>query len=372
MAKSEAFLEGESLKPLINTLAILFVILSTIAVALRIYTRRALLHVFGADDVSITIAQVLAVAVSVTTGLEAVWGLGRHTRFVSQGDAIKQSKSLYANIMIYNAAQIITKISFLIQYRRLFPSRKMQKICFWLLIFIVIWGLAQEFIVSFSCTPLTLFEPKMSGKCIWALPVWYLTSSMNIVTDFIIFVIPIIPVLKLQMRTRQKVLLLGLFCLGFLQVSSHFSKHDLTSPSTCIISLIRLSTLHKGINTTDPFWDNAPAAYWSVVELNCGILCACLPTLRPLISKFVPKLLTTRGSTAKSSTGTSNRLSALHSKKSQPEDGIYVRKEIELHSTTELRSNAAGFKNSLEEGSQDSQSHTTIGANGYVMDTSKG
>jgi hypothetical protein len=46
--------------------------------------------------------------------------------------------------MIYNAAQIFTKISFLIQYRRLFPSDRIQALCFWLLLFISAWGLAQE------------------------------------------------------------------------------------------------------------------------------------------------------------------------------------------------------------------------------------
>ncbi|KAF2740976.1 hypothetical protein EJ04DRAFT_419179, partial [Polyplosphaeria fusca] len=256
----------------ITSLAIIFVTLSTVAVVLRMYTRRHLLHNVGPDDTMIGVAQVLAIAVSITTILEAVWGLGRHTRFVSPTDAIKQLRCLYANTIIYNAAQTLTKVSFLVLYRRLFPSHRIQNVTLWFLGFIVVWGVIQEFIVALSCMPLETVVPSMAGKCIWTLPVWYLTSCMNIATDFGIFVIPIFPVFKLQMRTRQKVLLLGLFCLGFF---------------ACVISLIRLSTLHQGINTTDPFWDNAPAAYWSVVELNCGILCACLPTLRPLVSKVM-------------------------------------------------------------------------------------
>jgi hypothetical protein len=60
------------------------------------------------------------------------------------------------------------------------------------------------------------FLPKMADKCIYTLPVWYLTSSMNILTDFMIFVIPIVPVLRLRISTRKKILLLCLFSLGFL------------------------------------------------------------------------------------------------------------------------------------------------------------
>ncbi|KAF2712012.1 hypothetical protein K504DRAFT_363733, partial [Pleomassaria siparia CBS 279.74] len=266
-------LRAESMAPLINTLAIVFVVFSTVSVVLRLYTRRLCLNALWADDVLIALAQSLAIVCTVTTVLEVIWGLGRHTKFVEAVYATKQLKCLYANIMIYNAAQILTKISFLIQYRRLFPGPMIQKICRYLLGFIAAWGIIQEFIVGFSCTPLTTFSTSMVGKCIYTLPVWYLTSVMNIITDFMVFTIPVYPVVKLQMRMRQKMLLLALFGLGFF---------------TCVISLIRLSTLHSGIDTTDPFWDNAPAAYWSVIELNCGIICACLPTLRPLIQKAIP------------------------------------------------------------------------------------
>lgn len=58
--------------------------------------------------------------------------------------------------------------------------------------------------------------------------------------------------------------------------------------STCIISIVRLFTLRSAIDTHDPTWDNAPTSYWTIVELNCGILCACLPTLRPFFRRFFP------------------------------------------------------------------------------------
>ncbi len=61
-------------------------------------------------------------------------------------------------------------------------------------------------------------------------------------------------------------------------------------PSTCVISIIRLFTLASATNTTDPTWDNVPTSWWSVVELNCGILCASLPTLRPLLRSVTGEL----------------------------------------------------------------------------------
>lgn len=38
---------------------------------------------------------------------------------------------------------------------------------------------------------------------------------------------------------------------------------------------------------------NVAAGYWSGIESNCSIICASLPTLRPLVSRFIPKLLGT-------------------------------------------------------------------------------
>jgi hypothetical protein len=85
-------LQAESLAPLINTFAILFVVLSTVSVALRLYTRKQVLDAVGPDDISIAIAQVLAIVCSVTTVMEVFWGLGRHTKFVDSIVATKQLK----------------------------------------------------------------------------------------------------------------------------------------------------------------------------------------------------------------------------------------------------------------------------------------
>lgn len=162
---SEERLRSETRTALINSLAVAFSTLSLASVLARLYTRTRILRIFGPDDITILISQVLAIAVSVTTILEAVWGLGIHIQFVSHEALIRQLKvgkplgpprpclvpsltmtqCLYANIIIYNAAQICTKISFLIQYRRLFPSDTIQIICFWLLILIGTWGIAQEY-----------------------------------------------------------------------------------------------------------------------------------------------------------------------------------------------------------------------------------
>ena len=60
--------------------------------------------------------------------------------------------------------------------------------------------------------------------------------------------------------------------------------------SACIISIVRLLYLKIAKDSHDNSWDSVPATYWTVVELNIGIVCACLPTLRPLLRHVFPSL----------------------------------------------------------------------------------
>jgi hypothetical protein len=60
--------------------------------------------------------------------------------------------------------------------------------------------------------------------------------------------------------------------------------------SVCIISVYRMFTLKAAVVSTDPSWENIGAAIWSSVELNVSIIASTLPTLRPLLARFIPAL----------------------------------------------------------------------------------
>jgi hypothetical protein len=64
--------------------------------------------------------------------------------------------------------------------------------------------------------------------------------------------------------------------------------------SVCIVSILRLQSLVAISNSTDPTYDNPPAATWSSVEINVGIICSCLPLLRPILTRFLPGGFTSR------------------------------------------------------------------------------
>ena len=67
-----------------------------------------------------------------------------------------------------------------------------------------------------------------------------------------------------------------------------FITTPLTPRSVCIVSILRLHSLVAISNSTDQSYDNPSAATWSSIEVNVGIICSCLPLLRPLMHKFLP------------------------------------------------------------------------------------
>ena len=60
---------------------------------------------------------------------------------------------------------------------------------------------------------------------------------------------------------------------------------DLRVPER-IISAIRLQTLYPSTTSADPTWDKIPSAFYGQIEVNVGIVCACVVTLRPLYHRL--------------------------------------------------------------------------------------
>ena len=51
--------------------------------------------------------------------------------------------------------------------------------------------------------------------------------------------------------------------------------------SACVASIVRVVTFNQ-VNPMDVGYTTAPVGIWTVVEQAMGIICACLPTTRPL------------------------------------------------------------------------------------------
>lgn len=59
--------------------------------------------------------------------------------------------------------------------------------------------------------------------------------------------------------------------------------------SVCIAGVIRIHVLTQMFKSEDLTWNMSQAFIWSSVEPNIGIFCACMPTFRPLIRRWLPQ-----------------------------------------------------------------------------------
>lgn len=129
-------------------------------------------------------------------------------------DAMQMS---VASIIIYQIALTSVKATFLLHYRRVFPLPNIQRFCDIFLVLIILWGISQTLIAGLFCVPLSSFwDLSVKGKCINVLAWWYSNSAVNIATDLVIFILPLTLLHTLPLKWGQKIILMGVFGVGFL------------------------------------------------------------------------------------------------------------------------------------------------------------
>lgn len=183
---------------------------------------------------------------------------------------------------------MVLKSTFLLQFRRVFPLPGFQRLCNICLVFLAVWTVAGIVGGVTICLPLN-WDPR---EPIWTCEkrFWFWTGHgiVHVITDFLIFLMPL-PLLKtLPLPPLHKIVLIGVFCLGFLYVLPPTAKLRSRKASnfchsTCVISAVRLTTLHAALRGRDFSWTSAKTVFWSVGEVTSSIVCLCVPTLRPLL-----------------------------------------------------------------------------------------
>ncbi|POS71421.1 hypothetical protein DHEL01_v210183 [Diaporthe helianthi] len=268
----------------ISTTTILLV-LSTVFVILRFWARHYVAAQYGIDDWFIVAG---LVSVFVIGGLNygmVDYGMGRHASTLNL-DAIENILKLLLGFeCMYVTAVALIKFSLLAMYLRIFPSRGFKIAAYIIGGTVAAWWIAIVLVCIFQCNPIYVaWEPWMAGQCIDLKGSFIGNAVPNIVTDIAILTMPVKQVWALHTQFAQKVSLICTFGLGSFVL---------------IASIYRFSTIMQ-FDVNDTTYTLATACTWCVVECACGVICACLPTLRPLAKKVSSQF----GSTGNISRGT--------------------------------------------------------------------
>ncbi|CAI6258297.1 unnamed protein product [Periconia digitata] len=219
--------------------------------------------------------------------------LGRHIMDPSIGPANlkKYSYFLWINQLVNIVAVAILKFS-ICAYLLVADFSKLYRAIVWFSILLIMaFNFLAPVLTLFGCTPLEAnWNRAIKGKC-WAkgtLPLSYSQGIINILTDVMYVVAPLIYLSQVQLPKRTQWSLRVVFLLSI-------------AATVCsIFKTIELRTLTK---TRDPTWDGINLSIWSGAELYVGILIASLPPLRKafddLIKRYFPQFgQTTRAKTS--------------------------------------------------------------------------
>lgn len=122
-----------------------------------------------------------------------------------------------------------------------------------------------------------------TAKCVDQLAFVYANAAFNLLSDLMTLILPVKLCWALQTTLKQKVLLCVVLAMGSF---------------ACVIAIVRIVTMMPFVHSMDFTWYKVTLAKWAMVEINVGIICACLPVLRPLLLRVVPQLAGSKNSGA--------------------------------------------------------------------------
>ncbi|RDW65717.1 uncharacterized protein DSM5745_09456 [Aspergillus mulundensis] len=265
--------------------------IATIFVALRLLSRTKVQRIpLQADDWICVASLVPLWGYFVVVYYLTQNGLGRHIWAPSDEQLIHYFKAAFASGLVYFVALLVVKLAVIALYRRIFTMIKPLYVCVFLTIGFYI---AATTTWLANCRPISRHwdqsvYPQLPGNCVINTYAFAIASAaINTAIDVVILLVPVRPVLKLHMRTPQKVLVLGVFFLGsFVCVASFLRLYYLLPFSHGIHNV----TWYTSTNVT---WYASTNIIWTIAEICLAVVCACLPTLRPLLHWTLQVLNTT-------------------------------------------------------------------------------
>ncbi|KAI9889654.1 MAG: hypothetical protein M1814_005055 [Vezdaea aestivalis] len=252
---------------------VVFYILAAVSVYLRIRARRVMKLALSYDDYTIFAGMVglTGIFILYSVGSSPKYGgIGKHVVRNGEATIVRFLKGLYAFNIIYTLTTPIIKISLLLLFRRIFPVRPMRIMTYIGIVFFSLLAISTCIVDVFNCTPINASwnkNPALKSKCVDPPTLYRVTAIINLVTDIIILLIPLPFIWRLQMSLRNRVALYGIFLLGGI---------------VCIATALRLPTFDK-IREIDITYTYVPVAYFTYLEVSLAIVCANLPTMRPLV-----------------------------------------------------------------------------------------
>ncbi|KAF6223058.1 hypothetical protein HO133_001110 [Letharia lupina] len=250
--------------------------LTFIFVFLRLLSRKLSRAGFWWDDLLTVVALIFSTVCCIIWLIEIPNGFGRHIYVFGPVLSIEKGKlflkGLFVFEIFFHTATTLSKFAILAFYYRIFPILQFRRLLLWVAVLSVVYMVSIDLTIIFQCHPVHYawdrVDPSIKGHCYNVDDFFIGSGSANVGLNFLIFILPIPLLWRLRTTVKQQIVLTVLFTLaGFVVLVS-------------IIWVVVLSRLEEA----DVTWNYVDTAIWSALEPNMAVICACIPSLRPLVS----------------------------------------------------------------------------------------
>ncbi|KAH6433600.1 hypothetical protein HBI14_019330 [Parastagonospora nodorum] len=266
----------KSIKTSIEAVVYSTTIAMLLFVGSRIFVRTKSKLGMGVDDWFMTAAAILACVETATILYCTQHVAGRHLYDVRPDFFPTWIKLNLVLLTIFNTTNTLAKISLCLTYLRLFPSKANKIFSHTMMAYQLLWNIITTTMYICQCLPIeSLWNPAVKkGRCLDVKALVLASMAVNTVSDFIIFLWPVIPLWKVQISLRQRLNLVTVFGFGMV---------------TCVGAIVKIHFAKKYQENWDSTYLAGYLLIMLTIEYNVGIMCGCLPCLRPLLVMIFPK-----------------------------------------------------------------------------------
>ncbi|KAK8084764.1 hypothetical protein PG997_006035 [Apiospora hydei] len=296
MSKTGLWSDIEDRGPSVFAVTTATLALASVFVFARLYTRCFIVRHITWDDWFVVLAWLFAFAIGFTIDYGAYKGLGKRDSYIAEGNWDSLRRCEYVFSVLYNPALMATKTSILVFYLRLSRNtEQVLRLASWGVLGIVnVAGTVLTLLNIFQCRPVeaAFNYYATTAQCIPLLTEFICSAPVNIITDLAILALPLPVLTGMRLPPRQKIILVVTFTLGIF---------------VTVVDVVRIYYLQQAITDISPDLSSDPTSsfggqtnfafnaslslMWSSVEVNIGIACACVPTLKPFIIRILPSML---------------------------------------------------------------------------------
>jgi fucose permease len=347
MTESHDHFEGRSQVVFVVTIAVL--LLATVFVSLRMVSRAVIVKKIAIDDYLIVVAWAIALGLSISICFGCRYGLGRHESDIPQSWQSTLLKSQYAFEVMYQPALMATKTSILAFYLSLPTSNKIFKwACVGTLAVVLSGGLAMNLFTIFQCRPVGAafaYPTPSTAHCTDIITIYMSSTPLNLTTDLTLLLLPMPVLTGMRLPKKQKIILIITFSFGIFAAAVDVVRIAyLQSAATTRLDEVEHDRMSQHGSTrtaeqTDLSWYSSFSFMWSVVEVNIAIVCACVPGLKPLVSRFMPNLLRSAGDMSSKSGDMFSKSGDLTSKRGSVSDPTQQLSMTEAHNSLQVPEN---------------------------------